>query len=171
MDHSRIHEKINKRSMASSDGRKSSNPSVHIPGVLSALGSKQIPHRIVAAQSEEGDALIEWTESAFPFVHSQIDWSQVPSHECSNWSVLEDLVQKFKELARTKDEQRLVMVTWANALCPSLELELAGLILIAREIFEEHETSTDVFIFSREEQWLIEMHHEGTLCMGRSRSN
>jgi hypothetical protein len=162
----RIHDTINEKIRP--DARRSTSPSIHIPGVLKALQDKQIPHRIVEAESEESKALTEWTERAFPVVHSQIDWSKVTSHLCVNWSALDDLVLEFEGLGRKLDEKSLVMVSWANALCPGLELELAGVVRIAREIFEEHETSTDVLVFSREEQWLIEMHHEGTLCMGRS---
>ena len=161
-----IHEKINAK--VKPDPRKSTSPSVRIPGVLKALEDRQIPHRIIRAESEESRALVEWVERAFPFVGSQIDWSRVTSHLCLNWSALDDLVVEFEELSRRLDEKSLVMVSWADALCPGLELELSGVVQIAKEIFEEHETSTDVLIFSCGERWLIEMHHEGTLCLGRS---
>lgn len=163
-----MHDRINARTKSASDIRMSTRESVHIPGILTALDLHQIPHRIVAAQSEENHEFSGWIERTFPFAGSQIDWTKVATHQCSEWSGLDDLVQKFTEFARMMEQRSLVFVTWANALSPGLELELGDVTRIAREIFEEHETSIDVLVFNPEEGWLIETHHEGTLCMGRT---
>ena len=144
------------------------SPNVHLPGVLKALNEFAIKYRIVDAQSAEERSLIEWTELAFPFVYSQIDWTKVPAHRCTEWGDLEDLVPSFRRLAADFDTSARVVVMWANGLCPSVEMALGDVVRIAREIFEEHETSLDVFVFNRHEGWLIEMNHEGTLCVGTS---
>lgn len=144
------------------------DPNAHIPGVLEALKSRGITYRIIDAQSPEERSLIEWTELAFPFVHSQIDWKRVPAHRCVEWTDLEDLVLSFLEMAAMFDERDPVVVMWANGLCPSVELALGDASRLAREIFEEHETSLDIFVFNRREAWLIDMHHEGTLCVGQA---
>ena len=62
------------------------------------------------------------------------------------------------------------VVMWNDGLCPVIEMLLRDVRKIASNIFEEHETSIDVLVFSRSEGWLIEMHHEGTLCVGRPNS-
>jgi len=141
---------------------------VRIPGVMSALERLSLPHRIIAAQSPEDKELTAWTEAAFPWGFSQIDWTLVPDHRCVEYTDLEDVVAAFRAMVETLSAQSLVVVMWANGLCPLLEIQLGDLQTIATEIFEEHETSRDVFVFNRREGWLIEMHHEDTLSMGRS---
>lgn len=168
VERSRINSKINQRAQAVPDGRRNTSPSVRIPLVLKALQDRHLPHRIIQAQSDESTALATWTERAFPFISSQIDWSKVHVHECVEWSGLNDAVSKFLRLVGSMDTDSLVLITWADLLCPGLEIQLKDAVQIAREIFEEHETSTDVYVFSRSHKWLIEMHHEGTLCFGRS---
>lgn len=147
------------------------NPRVHLPNVLEALGRLEITHRIVDAQSLEDRDLNDWIERAFPLVGSQIDWSRIPEHRCLQWSNLEDLVPKFRKLCWGLHAEERVVVMWANGLCPCIEMALGDVARIAREIFEEHETSFDVFVFHRREGWLIEMHHEGTLCIGTSETH
>ncbi|HBY62059.1 MAG TPA: hypothetical protein DEH78_19745, partial [Solibacterales bacterium] len=137
-----IHDKINARARSRTDRRKNTSATAHIPGVLKALEGGQIPYRVIGAESEESAALTEWTERMFPFIHSQVDWSRIPSHQCVTWSGLEDLVLEFERFSRQLTPESLVMVMWADALCPVLEMNLAGVVRIAREIFEEHETST-----------------------------
>ncbi len=168
MDPKSIHEKIIENVNKASVGRKNTGPSEHIPGVLRVLALRGIPFRLIEANSSESSKLNDWTAGAFPFIHSQIDWSKVPTHRCFEWRDIDDLVMRFQELLALMSTQTLVTVTWANALCPSLEMELAGVARIAKEIFEEHETSIDVHVFSLSDGWLIEMHHEGTLCIGYS---
>ena len=71
-------------------------------------------------------------------------------------------------MAGTLEADGMAIIMWANALSPSLEMKVGDVQRIAREIFEEHETSMDVFVFDQHQGWLIEMHHEGTLCIGKS---
>jgi hypothetical protein len=144
------------------------NPQLHIAGVLRALVNYELQYRVIDARSPEDKDLTDWTERALKFEFCQIDWSQTPSHECLEWDALDDLVPAFYKLLRTLDPGGRVVVMWANGLCPLLEMSLKDVRKIATEIFEQHETSRDVFVFSRSEGWLIEMHHEGTICLGRS---
>jgi hypothetical protein len=144
------------------------SPNTHFPGVVKALREGGIAYGVIDAQSPEEMSLIEWTELAFPSVHSQIDWAKIPAHRCIDWNDLDDLVPFFLEMADTFHAGSPVVVMWANGLCPSVEMALGDVARIARAIFEEHETSLDVFVFNRHEGWLIEMNHEGTLCVGRS---
>jgi hypothetical protein len=146
---------------------RDTNPETHIPGVLKALREQNLPHRVIAALSKESEYLTNWTEKAFPWECSQIDWTRVSSRRCVEWTSLEDLVPAFRKMADTLDPASLVVVMWANALCPVLEMLLGDVQKIATQIFEDHETSSDVFVFNTNEGWLIEMHHEGTLCLGR----
>lgn len=144
------------------------DPNIHIPGVLKALAQHGLPHRLIQARSPENRVLTEWTDTAFPWGFSQIEWGRVTSHRCAEWASIEDLVSEFHSMLSAVESSSPVVVMWANALCPSLEMRLEDAARIAREIFEEHETSTDVLIFNRSDGWLIEMNHEGTLCLGRS---
>ncbi len=146
----------------------STSPSVHIPGVLKALARRQIQYRVVDAKSSEEKALIDWTEKSFPWGFSQIDWAKATPHKCTEWTELDDLVLAFEKLVSEFDATTPVVVMWANALCPSLAMPLGDATRTAREIFEEHETSIDVLVFCQAQGWLIEMHHEGTLCLGRA---
>jgi hypothetical protein len=72
------------------------DPAIHIPGVLNSLAQHGIAHRLVSARSAEDLCLTEWTERAFPWVHSQIDWSGIAAHEYIDWLELDDLVQVFQ---------------------------------------------------------------------------
>jgi len=126
-----------------------------------------LPHRVISPQSKDDKDLTEWTQKAFPFGFSSIDWSRVPSHHCVEWASLEELVVAFRKMTESMNHAGLVVVMWGNALCPVLEMSLGDVRQIATQIFEEHETSTDVLFFSRSDRWLIEMHHEGTLCFGK----
>jgi hypothetical protein len=134
---------------------------------LRALTEKQIPHRIVEAYSPEDKDLTGWIEAAFPWLFTQIDWTRVSSHNCVEYTSLEDLVPAFQEMTNPLDSNILVIVMWGEGCTPLLEMQLDDVVKIARQIFEEHETATDVFVFSRRAGWLMEMHHEGTLCFGR----
>jgi len=149
---------------------RSTDPAIHIPGVLNALAHHGITHRIIPAQSPEDSRLTEWTQRTFPTVHSQVDWTRVAHHKCVEWWELEDLVLSFQKLADMLNPTTDVVVMWANALNPCVEMRLGDVAKIAWAIFEEHETSRDVLVFSQADGWLIEMFHEGTLCFGRSGS-
>lgn len=147
------------------------SPSVHLPGVLRALARREIRYRVVDSQSSAEKALIDWTEQSFPWGFSQIDWTKATQRKCTEWTELDDLVLAFEKLVSGFDTTTPVVVMWANALCPSLAMLLGDVKRTAREIFEEHETSIDVLVFCQAEGWLIEMHHEGTLCLGRAEPN
>lgn len=149
-------------------GAMNSSPSAHFPGVLNALTRLQIQYLVIEAQSPAEIALVDWVERAFPWGFSQIDWARVPSGRCTKWTELDNLVAAFKELVSAFDASTPVVVMWANGLCPSLAMRLGDVKLTAREIFEEHETSMDVLVFCQADGWLLEMHHEGTLCLGRA---
>ncbi len=151
----------------STDSGMQTSPELHIPGVIEVLARHGIRYRIIPAQSAEDSRLTEWRRRAFPFVHSQVDWTRIEDHECVEWVDLDDLVPAFQRLAMALNPASTVVVMWANALCPSLQLQLGDVVRIAGAIFEEHETSRDVLVFSETEGWLIEMFHEGTLCLGR----
>lgn len=142
------------------------SPNVHFPGVLRALARQHITHHVIDATSLEEKALIDWTEKSFPWGFSRIDWDKVTSHRCTEWTEVDELVAAFEKLASEFSPATLVVVMWANALCPSLGIALGDVKKIAREIFEEHETSIDVLVCCQAEGWLIEMHHEGALCIG-----
>ena len=146
------------------------SPSLHIPGVLKALEQRSLPHRLILVRSEEDQELTRWTQKAFPWGFSQIEWGQVSHHNCIDWTSLDDLVPAFEKVTETLNTESLVVVMWNDGLCPVIEMLLRDVRKIARNIFEEHETSTDVLVFSRSEGWLIEMHHEGTLCVGTPNS-
>ena len=147
------------------------DPKTHLPGLIRVLEKQRIQFRILPAQSPESNALIVWLERSFPISYSQIAWSKVPSHRCLNWSDPDDLVVKFQEIVVGLSISSLVVVSWANDLCPSIEMHLGDVLRLSREIFEAFETSLDTWIMCREENWCIEMHHEGTLCRGRGRTD
>lgn len=144
------------------------DPNRHIPGILTELATRGIAHQLIPALSVEDTQLTDWIECRFPIVHSQVDWTKIARHECFEWNTLDDLLPTFLALTRSLNPGTQVVVMWANALSPSLKIRLGDLNLIAKAIFEEHETSTDVWVFSQREGWLIEMFHEGTVCFGRT---
>ena len=122
----------------------STDPMIHIPAVVYALDKLGATYRIVPARSEEINDLVSWLERVFPLSHSQIDWAKVPSHRCIDWNDLDELVEGLQRLTHDLAAQSLVVVTFGNALCPSLELRLGDVNRIAREIFEQFETSQDI---------------------------
>ena len=139
-----------------------------IPKVLTALDRLRCPHRILDPQAVEAVLSVEWIEAKFPFLYTQIDWSKVPSHSCVPWQAVDDLVESFRMMTKTLSSSSLVLVMWNDAACPAIELTLGDAVLVCREIFEVFETSLDNWIVCQREGWLIEMHHEGTLCIGKT---
>jgi hypothetical protein len=147
----------------------SSEAEIHIPAVVHALKRIGADYRIIAAQSEEVNDLVLWFERVFPFSYSQVDWTKIPSHECVPWNDVEELLLGLQGLTSDLSSATRVVVLFGNALYPSLEVRLSDMNRVAREIFEQFETSQDTWIICREENWCIEMHHEGTLCRGKGR--
>jgi hypothetical protein len=143
------------------------NSGSQIPKVLIALDRLQCPHRILDPQSVEVVRCLEWIETRFPFIYTQIDWSKVTHHSCVSWQAVDDLVDSFGIMTKSMSLSSLVLVMWNDALCPAIELTLGDAVNVSREIFEVFEASLDNWIVCRHEGWLIEMHHEGTLCFGR----
>jgi hypothetical protein len=143
------------------------HPLVRIPHVMKALEDAHSHFRLIEAQSPEAEAIADWIESHFPIIGVQIDWSRVQSHECVEWSEIGDLVRAFDSMAHAHPGTASVIVTWSDALRPSLEMKLSEAIRIAPQLFEG---VFDTWIVCQKENWCIEMHHEGTLCFGEGRS-
>lgn len=141
------------------------NPLVRIPAVIRELQERQIPHRVIEAQSREADEIADWMESSFRFFGSQIKWSEVPDHQCVDWGKADDLIDSFEHMSADLKPNSLVFVTWADALCPTLELSLHDMRSIASPIFQ---ADFDTWVICLSENWCFEVYHEGTLCFGRS---
>ena len=137
-----------------------------IPRVISALRAQVSPYRVIEAQSSEAEAIADWIELHFPVIGMQIDWSKVSSSRCIEWSETADLVRAFATIIRDLPSQTTVVVTWSDALYPSLEMPLSSVARVAPEIFE---SCFDTWIICQAENWCIEAHHEGTLCFGHGR--
>jgi hypothetical protein len=141
---------------------------VQIPGVLRALQRHGCLYRIVPTQSPEINRVVEWIELHFPILYTQFDWSKAPVHTCVGWSEIEDLVPAFEEVVSSLPSSSIVVVMWNDESCPALEMRLEDVRKVSKEIFEAFEASLDTWIVSQKEAWLIEMHHEGTLCFGKT---
>jgi len=135
---------------------------------MAALESVGSSYRAIEAQSSEAESIADWIESHFPITGVQIDWARVSSRRCFEWSESEDLVRSFGSLVRGLPAKSIVVVTWSDALYPSLEMPLCEVTKVASSIFE---ASFDSWIICESENWCIEVHHEGTICFGYGRPN
>ncbi len=145
---------------------KDTNPEARIPAVMAALRDSAIAFRLIEALSAEADSLADWIESHFPIVGSQIDWSRVRGTQRVEWSETAEVVEAFRSATTEFAPDLRVVVTWSDALCPSLEMRLVDAMAIAHQTFE---ASWDTWIVSLEENWCFECHHEGTSCFGWAR--
>jgi len=137
-----------------------------IPRVIAALGSQGSSYRVIEAQSREAEQIADWLETHFPIVGVQIEWERVSSRRCIEWSDTLGLTRAFTTLVRDLPGNPPVVVTWSDALLPSLEIALSELVKVAEVIFE---SSFDTWIVCKSENWCIEVHHEGTICFGYGR--
>lgn len=137
-----------------------------IPRVVSALTSQGSLYRVIEAQSPEAEAVADWIESHFPIIGVQIEWAKVSSSRCIEWSETADLMKAFASIAQDLPRKTTMIVTWSDALYPSLEMPLSEVEKAAPAIFE---SSFDTWIVCESENWCIEVHHEGTICFGYGR--
>jgi hypothetical protein len=133
---------------------------------VSALDSHGSRYRIIEAQSSEAEAIADWIESHFPIIGAQIDWPRVSSSRCIGWSDMDELIKGLATLVRDLSLETTVAVTWSDALDPSIEMPLSGVLKAAVSIFE---CAFDSWITCESENWCIEAHHEGTICFGYGR--
>jgi len=145
--------------------RFDSNPSVRIPNVVAAIENMKLDCRVIEAQSPEAEEVADWIETSFPVIGMQIDWGNVPKHNCKEWQDMDDLVSSFDHMVSSLPRSATVVITWSDGLCPSIEMQLSDAMKIAKEIFE---ASFDTWILCRSEAWCFEVHHEGTLCFGEA---
>lgn len=134
--------------------------------VISALKSDSCRYRLIQAQSPEANAVADWIQSQFPIIGMQIDWAKVASSRCLEWAETTDLVKGLATLIQDLPPGTPVIVTWSDALYPSLEMTLSEAAKVAPEIFE---TTFDTWIVCQSENWCVEVHHEGTICFGYGR--
>src|SRR5277367_4519925 len=104
----------------------STHPEAQISRVMMVLDRLRCPHRILDAQSPEAVSGVEWIETRFPFLYTQVDWSKVPSHSCVPWQTVDDLVGSFRMMTKPLPLSSLVLVMWNDAGCPAIELTLFG---------------------------------------------
>jgi hypothetical protein len=137
-----------------------------ISEVILALESHNSAYRVIESQSPEAEAIADWIESHFPIVGVQIDWDKVASSRCIKWSDTSDLVRSFATIVCDLSPEANVIVTWSDALYPSLEMKLSEVVQSSGAIFE---ACFDTYIVCQSENWCIEVHHEGTICFGYGR--
>lgn len=135
------------------------------PKLAAKLLRGSIRFRVIPAESEEATALVGWIETRFPLVGEKILWAEVPHHRCVPWNDTSDLIDSFSRLVRDLDKNQEVHVTWSDGSCPSLAIRLGDLLGIAGDVFE---ADFDTWIVSQNENWCMEAHHDGTLCLGRT---
>ena len=143
------------------------NPMVRIPRIIQALNGKAIQYRIIEARSEEADSIAEWLEKGFPLTGSQINWQKVPYHIGLDWTNEAELETLFPLLIKDLALTARVVITWSDALRPSIEMQLGDVKAVQSEVLGG---GFDTWILCRDEKWCIEIHHEGTLCRGRSQA-
>jgi len=142
---------------------RDTHPLVRIPRILDRLGRLAIGYRLIPAESAEADAIADWIEASFPFNYTQIDWSKVPGHTCLKWHDEDLLSSSIAALTSHVAADTIVVVTWSDASRPSLELRLCDALEVGAALFEGGD---DTWILSERENWCVEVHHEGTLCLG-----
>ncbi|MDA0205028.1 MAG: hypothetical protein O3A53_01620 [Acidobacteria bacterium] len=135
-----------------------------IPGVLKTLQERGIPHRLILPGTDEDRELTDWMNSNLGFAGSQIQWSSASHFECEEWSdESSDALEAFRRAASSIVVESLVKVTWSDGACPTVEMRLKDAVSIGGELFE---ASFDTYVIRESERWILELHHEGTICWG-----
>lgn len=139
------------------------DPMVRIPRVLERLSHAAISHRLIPAESDEASSIADWIEANFPISGAQIDWDRVPGHTCLRWRDEDLIIDSITALTSHLVVDTTVVVTWSDALRPSIEMRLGDVLRVGSELFRG---GFDTWVLSREHNWCLEAHHEGTLCLG-----
>jgi hypothetical protein len=140
--------------------------------LFGTLRSKEVNYKILypttideVQSSGYYDSYTAWLEQHFPIGFSSIDWSQVEGADRRD--VISDAAvsETVREILAGKGVQDCrVVVLWADAGTPVIELPLTAVVEHAEELFAQ---DWDTWVFDPQDSWCLENHHEGTITFGR----
>jgi hypothetical protein len=140
--------------------------------LFNTLRSKDIDYKILypttideIQSSGYSDSYTAWLEQHFPIGFSSIDWSRVEGADrrsVDSNTAVSDTVREM--LAGKVAHDCRVVVLWADARTPVIEVPLAAVVENAEELFAQ---DWDTWVFDPQDSWCLENHHEGTMTFGR----
>lgn len=142
--------------------------------LFSTLSSKNVDYKILYPTTLDEvqfigvyDSYTAWLEQHFPIGFSSIDWSRVEGADRRSVTTVASLSDTVRAILSEKGVQDCrVVVLWADARTPVIELPLSAVVENAGEIFAQN---WDTWVFDPQDSWCLENHHEGTLTFGRHR--
>jgi len=108
------------------------DPTVRIPKVLERLNQAAISHKLILAESNEAASIADWIEANFPISGVQIDWDKVPGHSCLRWHDEDRIIDSIAALTLHLAADSAVIVTWSDALRPSIEMRLRDVMITGK---------------------------------------
>ncbi len=137
---------------------------VYIQPLINALERSKITYRVIDPQCPEIEGIIDWVEENFDVTNwGRINWLNVREHQCcpaNNLTEQKKIVVNLLNEISSKDN---VVVTWTNALKPSISLALSDIECVVDALLD---TDWDTWIICKSGKWCIEVYHEGEVCIG-----
>jgi hypothetical protein len=140
--------------------------------LFGTLRSKDVDYKIIypttideVQSSGYYDSYTAWLEQHFPIGFSSIDWSRVEGADRRSVDGNTAVSDTVREILAGKGVQECrVVVLWADARTPVIELSLTDVVENAAELFAQ---DWDTWVFDPQDSWCLENHHEGTITFGR----
>jgi hypothetical protein len=131
--------------------------------LVEILNQTDVSYEIIPALTYEAEALTEWLEINFPITRwGRIDWQNVKG-ECAFTDNEERITQLIQELSYKQKLDGYVVVFWSNVRKPSLKLPFKEALKYLGDLIAE---DMDTWICNQDENWCIEVYHEGEVCFG-----
>ena len=135
-----------------------------IPSVVTDLKRAGETFNNFNLDSPENRRASEWLENNFVIAScGRIDWDALPDSLCLTWTNTSELLSAFEKIVRENKLKNSVNVLWTNVLKTPLKIEMNVMLKYAEVIFEE---DWDTWVYSEEDNWCIEVYHEGDICFG-----
>ncbi len=138
------------------------------PSVVDYLIQTQEEFTLLPVDSQEAIVASEWLENNFPIASwGRIAWNEVTQSYCATWNSNSDLITTFEKIILENQLKGDVTVLWTNALKSPLKIKIDVLLKYLQVVLEE---DWDTWIYSKEDNWCVEVFHDGEICFGYSQA-
>lgn len=124
-------------------------------------------YNIFLPKSQKNELINEYLKTNFPIASwGRIDWDKVKNHTIYNTNNHEQNIQSIIKICKKYNLKGDVFILWCDALKPCFRLNLETALKYVSEIISE---DWDTWFINFDNQWCIEVYHEGEVCFGFSR--